>query len=122
MNPTALLTQLTELGIKLAVEGETIRVSPKSKLTPQMVSDLRKSKQDMMLLLRKEQEVTLSPLYDDLLLLEALVWSGCYEGRNVEKLKNHLRHWFERGDEEALESLLVYLEDDNVQKVLREVS
>jgi hypothetical protein len=56
---------------------------------------------------------------DQLMLLEALVWSGQYEGVNVEELKAYLWRWFERGDEDALQPLLAYLEREDVQGILR---
>jgi hypothetical protein len=60
-----------------------------------------------------------APHADELMLLEALVWSGLYEGENVERLKDYLRRWFECADKGALEPLLTYLENPEVQAVLR---
>jgi hypothetical protein len=56
---------------------------------------------------------------NQLMTLEALVWSGKYEGKNIEELKAHLWRWFERGDETALDPLLAYLEREDVQRILR---
>jgi hypothetical protein len=64
--------------------------------------------------------VTLEPdTLNQLMLLEALVWSGKYEGKNIEELKAYLWRWFERGDETALDPLLAYLELEDVQTILR---
>jgi hypothetical protein len=116
MNATTLLTQLAQQGIKLTVEGETIKVSPKSRLTPQMINSLKQNKPAILLQL-KEQEIT--QIQNDLMLLEAVVWSGLYEGANVEHLKTCLRQWFECADERALQPLLAYLEKPEVQTTLR---
>jgi hypothetical protein len=68
-------------------------------------------------------DVTLeSETLNQLMLLEALVWSGQYEGKAVEELKAHLWRYFERGDEAALPPLLAYLEKPEVQTILKELN
>lgn len=120
MTATTLLSQLTELGINVTLEGETIQVSPKSKLTPTLVSALRHSKQDVILLLQEQSTDTVTTVtpVEQLRKLEALAWSGQYEGANVEELKAYLWRWFERGDTQALDPLMAYLEREDVQKLL----
>jgi hypothetical protein len=121
MTATRLLTQLTELGINLTLEGETLKVSPKSKLTPDLVESLKANKQQMMILLRGQSEdiVTLvTPPYEqDLKRLERLLGTGRYAGRNYELVRHYLE-LHKRGDTRALEGLLAYLEREDVQKLL----
>lgn len=119
MTATLLLTQLTELGINLTFEGETLKVSPKSKLTPDLVTSLKENKAEMLLLLKGQSTVTdVTPTYEqDLKRLERLLNTGNYEGRSYELVKHYLDR-YKRDDTEALTPLLAYLERDDVQKLL----
>ena len=160
MSALTLLSQCKDFGITLELEGESIKASPKSKLTPDLVSELKKHKREIIDYLTntnsfraldcavKEmqtesektdlthkiirgrppgtQTVTAVTLEQEtlnqLMLLEALAWSGQYEGKPVEELKTHLWRYFERGDEGALPPLLAYLEREDVQEILRKLN
>jgi TubC N-terminal docking domain len=51
MTATQLLNELTELGITLTPLGDTLTVSPKSKLTPELVTALKSEKRALLALL-----------------------------------------------------------------------
>jgi hypothetical protein len=51
MNAATLLTQLSKLGISVTTVGDALDVSPKSKLTPELVAALRNHKQALLSLL-----------------------------------------------------------------------
>jgi hypothetical protein len=69
---------------------------------------LKEFKQEILLHLTTERDVCL---------LEALVYSDLYEGKNCELVKHFLER-FRRGDVQALEPLLAYLEQSEVQSIL----
>jgi hypothetical protein len=119
MTATLLLTQLTELGINLTLEGETLKVSPKSKLTPDLVKSLKTNKQQILFLLKGQSTVTpVTPTHEqDLKRLERLLSTGNYEGRSYELVRHYL-DLYRRGDTQALNPLLAYLEREDVQKLL----